>query len=303
MDILGNVVEETGLGQELGEPDRVCLPVPGSLTPSAADPEHIGQVLLTMLDEDGTPLTLNPQCAEPRVAGAATARLVPGGSGRAGVLSHRSAARRGGRFAAAMRARHPGAQHPKPVYSVDNLNHFAEVLNDIDVLAKLQGLPADGAVAEASPGQFEVNLRHTDDILLACDHALALKRLVRLVAENHDMHATFMAKPYEDYAGSGMRARQYAGRGGQQPVRRRRRRDSPLLKQALAGMITLMPASMALLAPNVNAYRRFQPGMYVPIQAAWGHNNRTVALRIPCGEPENHRVEYRVAGADANPIW
>ena len=42
MDILGNVVEETGLGQELGEPDRVCLPVPGSLTPSAADPEHIG---------------------------------------------------------------------------------------------------------------------------------------------------------------------------------------------------------------------------------------------------------------------
>ena len=60
MDILGNVVEETGLGQELGEPDRVCLPVPGSLTPSAADPEHIGQVLLTMLDEDGTPFDVEP---------------------------------------------------------------------------------------------------------------------------------------------------------------------------------------------------------------------------------------------------
>ncbi len=49
MDILGNVVEEAGLGQELGEPDHVCVPVPGTLTPSAADPEHIGQVLLTML--------------------------------------------------------------------------------------------------------------------------------------------------------------------------------------------------------------------------------------------------------------
>jgi glutamine synthetase len=46
-------------------------------------------------------------------------------------------------------------------------------------------------------------------------------------------------------------------------------------------MIDLMPASMALLAPNVNSYRRFQPGMYVPTQASWGHNNRTVALRIP----------------------
>lgn len=60
MDILGSVVEEAGLGQELGEPDRICLPVPGTLTPSAADPENIAQLLLTMLDEDGTPLTLNP---------------------------------------------------------------------------------------------------------------------------------------------------------------------------------------------------------------------------------------------------
>jgi len=51
----------------------------------------------------------------------------------------------------------------------------------------------------------------------------------------------------------------------------------------------------------VTSYRRFQPGMYVPTQASWGHNNRTVALRIPCGERQNHRVEYRVAGADANP--
>lgn len=89
------------------------------------------------------------------------------------------------------------------VYSVDNLNHFADVLNDIDELAKLQLIPADGAVAEASPGQFEINLHHTDNVLDACDDALALKRLVRLMAEKHKMHATFMAKPYEEHAGSG----------------------------------------------------------------------------------------------------
>lgn len=59
MDILGNVVEEAGLGQELGEPDCICVPVPGTLTPSAADPEYIGQVQLTMVDEDGAPLTLS----------------------------------------------------------------------------------------------------------------------------------------------------------------------------------------------------------------------------------------------------
>lgn len=61
MDILGNVVEEAGLGQELGEPDCVCVPVPGTLTPSAADPEYIGQVQLTMVDEDGAPFDVEPR--------------------------------------------------------------------------------------------------------------------------------------------------------------------------------------------------------------------------------------------------
>ncbi len=62
----------------------------------------------------------------------------------------------------------PGTQErntQSQVYSVDNLNHFADVLSEIDELARLQGIPADGAVAEASPGQFEVNLHHTDDVL------------------------------------------------------------------------------------------------------------------------------------------
>ncbi len=207
MDILGNVVEEAGLGQEMGEPDRSCIPVPGTLTPSAADE-----------------------------------------------------------------------------------------------LAKLQLIPADGAVAEASPGQFEINLHHTDNVLDACDDALALKRLVRLMAEKHKMHATFMAKPYEEHAGSGMHIHiSMLNNKGENVLVDGDGEDSALLKRALAGMIDLMPASMALLAPNVNSYRRFQPGMYVPTQASWGHNNRTVALRIPCGERQNHRVEYRVAGADANP--
>ncbi len=84
------------------------------------------------------------------------------------------------------------------------LTTSADVLNDIDELAKLQLIPADGAVAEASPGQFEINLHHTDNVLDARDDALALKRLVRLMAEKHKMHATFMAKPYEEHAGSGM---------------------------------------------------------------------------------------------------
>ncbi|HFK7184707.1 TPA: glutamine synthetase family protein [Serratia odorifera] len=303
MDILGNVVEETGLGQELGEPDRVCMPVAGTLTPSAADAENIGQLLLTMLDEDGTPFDVEPRNVLnrvwqmlrqhgmfPVVAVELEFYLIDRQRDAEGYLQPPCA---------------PGTQErnvQSQVYSLDNLNHFSAVLNDIDSLAQMQGLPADGAVAEASPGQFEVNLNHTDNVLQACDHALALKRLVRQVAENHDLHATFMAKPYEEYTGSGMHIHiSMVDGNGVNLFADADGGDSALLRRALAGMITLMPASMALLAPNVNAFRRFQPGMYVPTQASWGHNNRTVALRIPCGEPQHHRVEYRVAGADANP--
>lgn len=119
-------------------------------------------------------------------------------------------------------------------------------------------------------------------MLDACDDALALKRLVRQMAEKHKMHATFMAKPYEEHAGSGMHIHiSMQNNRGENVFADASGEDSALLKRALAGMMDLMPASMALLAPNVNSYRRFQPGMYVPTQASWGHNNRTVALRIP----------------------
>ena len=61
MDILGNVVEEAGLGQDMGEPDRSCIPGPGTLTPSAADPQSIAQVQLPMVDEDGAPFDVEPR--------------------------------------------------------------------------------------------------------------------------------------------------------------------------------------------------------------------------------------------------
>jgi len=58
---------------------------------------------------------------------------------------------------------------------------------------------------------------------------------------------------------------------------------------------------MALFAPNLNSFRRFQPGLYVPMAPTWGFDNRSVALRIPSGPNAARRIEHRVAGADVNP--
>ncbi len=62
-----------------------------------------------------------------------------------------------------------------------------------------------------------------------------------------------------------------------------------------------MPDSMALLAPNLNSFRRFQEGLYVPMAPTWGYDNRSVAIRVPAGPKEARRIEHRVAGADVNP--
>ena len=99
------------------------------------------------------------------------------------------------------------------------------------------------------------------------------------------MHATFMAKPYEEHAGSGMHIHiSVMNNKGENVLADANGDDSMLLKRALAGMIDLMPASMALLAPNVNSYRRFQPGMYVPTPGSRGITTvrwRCVFLRRP----------------------
>jgi glutamine synthetase len=58
---------------------------------------------------------------------------------------------------------------------------------------------------------------------------------------------------------------------------------------------------MLLFAPNANSFRRLRPLSYAPTAPTWGHNNRTVALRVPAGAPSARRIEHRVAGADANP--
>lgn len=58
---------------------------------------------------------------------------------------------------------------------------------------------------------------------------------------------------------------------------------------------------MAILAPNLNAYRRFAPDQFVPVNTSWGVNNRSVAFRIPAGGGAARRIEHRIAGAEANP--
>jgi glutamine synthetase len=113
------------------------------------------------------------------------------------------------------------------------------------------------------------------------------------------MQASFMAKPFAHQPGNGLHvhmrlveeagANRFGADGGEE-----------LLGQAIAGMQALMYDCVGLFAPNLNSHRRFL-GPFVPTTLDWGHNNRSVAFRIPSSGPSARRIEHRVAGADANP--
>jgi glutamine synthetase len=173
---------------------------------------------------------------------------------------------------------------------------------DVDKYCRVQNVPADTAVSEYAPGQFEINLRHGADALLACDHAMMLKRIVHQVADEHGMRATFMSKPYDKKAGNGLHLHaSLVDEAGNNLFAEGKPTENPLLLNAVAGLLSTMRESTALLCPNINSFRRLQPDLYVPMFVNWGIDNRTVAVRIPAGGPDSRRIEHRVAGADANP--
>jgi glutamine synthetase len=185
---------------------------------------------------------------------------------------------------------------------MQELDEYSTVLQAIQAAARAQDLPTGTVLAEYGPGQFEVNLHHVDDALVACDHAIRLKRLVKGVALQHGMEATFMAKPYRDFAGNGAHLHiSLVDAEGRNIFAADDAAGSPALRHAIGGLAATLNDIVAVCAPTANSYRRFQPEAYVPLNPSWSVNNRGVAFRVPHGPPTSRRVEHRVAGADANP--
>jgi len=303
LDITGNTIEACGLGLEIGEPDRPCKPIAGSLTGTPWQKRPMAQLLMNMYESDGTPFFGDPRHVlarqlerlkamglTPVVAVELEFYLIDQNRDQYGKpqppLSPKTGKREG---------------HTQ-VYSINDLDNYADFLHDIAEYTAAQGIPADTAVAENAPGQFEINLKHQDDPLAACDNAILLKRVIKAVAEKHGMEASFMARPYEDEAGNGLHIHiSLLDEAGNNVFAEAGKPYSQQLQFAVGGLLNMMADSMALFCPNVNSYRRLQPGYYVAMSPTWGVDNRTVAVRIPAGPDAARRIEHRIAGADANP--
>ncbi len=299
LDITGEDVEATGLVWSVGDADRRCRPVPGTLKRTPWTRRPSAQVLLTMHDLDDTPTYADPRHVLSRsIAALAPLRPVVAAEiefylltrDADGVLRPASgllSGRRQARFDS---------------YGLGKLDDMSPVFDDIYAAARAMGLPLRTLMSEYAPGQFEITLLHRPDALQAIDEAIVFKRLIRGVALRHGLIACFMAKPFEEQAGSGMHLHvSLQNDAGDNVFASDDAAGTPLLRHAIGGLQKTMAESMLIFAPNANSYRRFRRMSYAPVAPTWGINNRSVSLRIPAGAAASRHVEHRVSGADANP--
>lgn len=197
------------------------------------------------------------------------------------------------------------AQTRKPVYDVTDCYGiprgdqyepiFRTLRNDLVAM----GISIEASNLEYSGGQFEVNIRYSE-ALRAADNGLLLRLLTGRVAQAVGLHATFMAKPWTEQAGSGMHIHQSLWRDGTNVFADGAGGLSALGRSYTAGLLRHMAEFALLGSSTVNSYHRRSEGSFAPTVACWGSDNRTLAIRSITGSAAATRIEQRDAAADCN---
>ncbi len=300
VDIWGEDVENSNLVFETGDADGIARDTGRGIIRSDWGTKPTAMIPLWLFEEDGTPFVGDPRQALKAVVDRFSAlKLTP-------VVATELE----------FYLCDPTEAEPMPplspvsgrrldtdgVMSLDDLEHFDAFLNDVYAACATQGIQAEAAISENGAGQFEINLKHVADPLRAADDAMLFKRLVRGVARAHGFAATFMAKPYGTRSGNGFHVHfSLLNASGENVFDNGGPDGSPIMMQAIAGLLATMQENTLAFAPHRNSYRRLLPGAHSPSNVAWGYENRTAAIRIPGGDGAARRIEHRVAGADANP--
>lgn len=167
------------------------------------------------------------------------------------------------------------------------------------------GISVEFSHHEAGPGQNEIDLRYADALTTA-DNIMTFRTVIKEVAIEQGVYATFMPKPLAAHPGSGMHTHLSLFEGdtnaffdasGQYQL-------SSIGRQFVAGLLRHAPEITAVTNQFVNSYKRLWGGDEAPSYLTWGHNNRSALVRVPLYKPgkgQSARVEYRAMDAAANP--
>ncbi|OWY04208.1 MULTISPECIES: glutamine synthetase family protein [Thioclava] len=300
LDIWGEDVEDSPLVFESGDADGLLMPTERGFLPMPWLSAPTALLPIWMFHMDGTPYAGDPRQALARVVERYKALgLTPvvateleffliDDSGKTLRVppSPRSGKRRTGGEVLSLRA-------------LDAFDIFFSQLYDA---CEAMDIPADTAISEAGPGQFEINLSHQPDPLKAADDSWLFKMLVKGLARAHGFAASFMAKPYDEWPGNGMHMHfSVLDAEGNNIFNDGTPQGSDQMRHAVAGCLAAMSGSALIFAPHENSYDRLVPDAHAPTGIAWAYENRTSALRIPASGPQARRIEHRVAGGDVNP--
>ncbi len=300
LDIWGEDIEDSPLVLASGDQDGVLRPTERGFVPAPWLKTPTAILPIWMYREDGQPFDGDPRQALARVVNRYAERglhpvvavelefFLIDDSGR--TLEVPPSPRSGKRRKAG------------EILSLRALDRFDDFFTELYDACEAMDIPADTAISEAGLGQFEINLMHQDNALRAADDAWLFKMLVKGLARNYGFAGSFMAKPYEDYAGSGMHMHfSVLDDQGRNVFDDGTERGSDMLLHAINGCLEAMPGSTLVFAPHDNSYDRMVPGAHAPTGICWGYENRTAALRVPGGNPAARRIEHRLAGGDVNP--
>jgi len=173
---------------------------------------------------------------------------------------------------------------------------------DMCLLLEEMGFEIEASHHEGAGGQHEIDFKYAD-VLETADNIMTFKLVVKTVAHQHGLHASFMPKPITGINGSGMHTNQSLSRAGENAF------YDPADKLALsgiaysyiAGIMKNIKAMAALTNPLVNSYKRLVPGYEAPVYIAWSTKNRSPLIRIPAARGAGTRIELRNPDPSCNP--
>jgi len=173
---------------------------------------------------------------------------------------------------------------------------------DIVLALEQMGFEMEASHHEVAPGQHEVDFKY-EDALKTADNIATFKFVVKAIANEHNLHATFMPKPIFGENGSGMHMNQSLFKDGKNAFYDEN--DKLGLSQVayyyIGGLLKHAKAIAAITNPTVNSYKRLVPGYEAPVYLAWSASNRSALVRIPAARGAGTRVEMRNPDPSANP--
>jgi glutamine synthetase len=203
-----------------------------------------------------------------------------------------------------------GPEGPIPV---DNAGYFDNVPGGtahnfrrraVTMLEQL-GISVEFSHHEGGPGQNEIDLRYADALTMA-DNIMTFRTVIKEVAIEQGVYATFMPKPFTEHPGSGMHTHMSLFEGDTNAFfdASGQYRLSKVGRQFIAGLLRHAPEITAVTNQYVNSYKRLWGGGEAPSFVCWGHNNRSALIRVPLYNPDkgqSSRIEYRAIDSAANP--